>query len=127
MQQGTKQGHKTPIRRFSLGLEDFSRSRDKLFSRSVEFLPIRGEFQISILYNVCSVHWGMFSTSGGAQYIGGYNEYIGGCSVHREDIMMYVGDITLRRSVSCKALKTNGRIYHEKIKVVTVTFRIFTV
>ena len=25
----------------------------------------------------CSVHWGVFSTSGG------YHEYIGGCSVHR--------------------------------------------
>ena len=24
---------------------------------------------------------------------GGYHEYIGGCSVHREDIMMNVGDI----------------------------------
>ena len=35
------------------------------------------------LYNVCSVHWGMFSTLGGVQYIGGYHEYIGGCSVHR--------------------------------------------
>ena len=30
------------------------------------------------LYNVCSVHRGMFSTSGGVQYIGGYHEYIGG-------------------------------------------------
>ena len=40
----------------------------------------------------CSVHRGMFSTSGGYHeyiwgyheymYIGGYNEYIGGCSVH---------------------------------------------
>ena len=34
----------------------------------------------------------MFSTLGGVQYIGGYHEYIGGCSVHREDIMMNVGD-----------------------------------
>ena len=32
----------------------------------------------------CSVHWGVFSTSGGYhEYIGGYHEYIGGCSVHR--------------------------------------------
>ena len=58
------------------------------------------------LYNVCSLHRGMFSTSGGVQYIGGipvhrgdtmsisggYHEYIGGCSVHRGDIMMNVGD-----------------------------------
>ena len=42
---------------------------------------------------------GMFNTSGGVQYIGGYHEYIGGyheyiggCSVHRGDIMMNVGD-----------------------------------
>ena len=32
------------------------------------------------LYNVCSVHRGIFSTSGGVQYIGGYHEYIGGIS-----------------------------------------------
>ena len=31
------------------------------------------------------------STSGGVQYIRGYHEYIGGCSVHRADIMMHVG------------------------------------
>ena len=32
----------------------------------------------------CSVHWGdTMSTSGGYhEYIGGYHEYIGGCSVH---------------------------------------------
>ena len=30
------------------------------------------------LYNVCSVHRGMFCTSGCVQYIGGYHEYIGG-------------------------------------------------
>ena len=30
------------------------------------------------LYNVYSVHRGMFSTLGGVQYIGGYHEYIGG-------------------------------------------------
>ena len=33
----------------------------------------------------CSVHRGVFSTSGG------YHEYIEGCSVHRGDIMMNVG------------------------------------
>ena len=39
------------------------------------------------------------STSGNIQYIrgchdacGGYHEYIGGCSVHRGDIMMHVGE-----------------------------------
>ena len=34
----------------------------------------------------CSVHRGVFSTSGG------YHEYIGGCSVHRRDIMIHVGE-----------------------------------
>ena len=45
------------------------------------------------LCNVCSVHWGIFNTSGGVQYIGdtmstseGYLEYIGG------DIMIHVGE-----------------------------------
>ena len=65
-----------------------------------------GSYVAITLYNVCSVHRGMFSTSGGGQYIGGwsvhrgdtmstsggYHEYIGGCSVHRGDIMMNVGD-----------------------------------
>ena len=61
--------------------------------------------RLTTLYNVCSVHRGMFITSGDVQYIegcsvhqgdimstsGGYPEYIGGCSVHRGDIMMNVG------------------------------------
>ena len=58
---------------------------------------------ITTLYNVCSVHRGMFQYIGGGgggcsvhqgdtmsslggyhEYIGGYHdEYIGGCSVHR--------------------------------------------
>ena len=38
------------------------------------------------LYNVCSVHRGMFNTSGDVQYIGG-------CSVHRGDTMSTSGDI----------------------------------
>ena len=43
----------------------------------------------------CSVHRGVFSTSRGYhEYIGGYHEYIGGCSVHQRDIMMHVGDTT---------------------------------
>ena len=29
------------------------------------------------------------STSGDVQYLGGYYEYIGGCSVHRGDIMRH--------------------------------------
>ena len=44
------------------------------------------------LYNVCSVHPGVFSTSGGYhEYIRGYHEYIGGCSVHRRDTMSTSG------------------------------------
>ena len=35
------------------------------------------------LYNLCSVNWGIFSTSGDVQYMGGYHEYIGACSVHQ--------------------------------------------
>ena len=34
----------------------------------------------------CSVHRGVFSTSGG------YHEYIGGCSIRQGDIMLNVGD-----------------------------------
>ena len=52
---------------------------------------------MTILCNVCSVHRGMFSTSGGVQYIGG-------CSVHRGDIMSTSGDI----------MSTSGG-YHEYI------------
>ena len=41
----------------------------------------------------CSVHRGVFSTSGDTMSTsGGYHEYIWGCSVHRGDIMMNVGD-----------------------------------
>ena len=45
----------------------------------------------------CSVHRGMFSTSGDVQYIGG-------CSVHRGNIMIHVGD----------TMSTSGG-YHEYI------------
>ena len=39
---------------------------------------------ISTLYDVCSVHRGMFSTLGDIMmHVGGYQEYIEGCSVHR--------------------------------------------
>ena len=60
------------------------------------------------LYNVCSVHRGVFSTLGGYnkdiggyneyiggyhEYIGRYHEYIGECSVHRRDTMSTSGDV----------------------------------
>ena len=45
------------------------------------------------LYNVCSVHRGVFSTSGDTMSTSwGYHEYIRGCSVHRKDIMIHVGE-----------------------------------
>ena len=48
---------------------------------------VKMNHKIVTLYNVCSVHRGdTMSTSGG------YHEYIRGCSVHRRDIMMNVGD-----------------------------------
>ena len=42
-------------------------------------------FNKTTLYNVCSVHQGIFSTSGDVQYIGG-------CSVHRENTMSTLGE-----------------------------------
>ena len=43
------------------------------------------------LHYVCSVYWGVFSTSGGYhEYIGGYHEYIERCSVHWRVTMMNV-------------------------------------
>ena len=44
---------------------------------SSKYVPLNARHT---LYNVCSVHRGMFSTPGGVQYIGGYHEYIGGIS-----------------------------------------------
>ena len=49
----------------------------------------------------CSVHRGVFSTSGDTmstsggyhEYIRGYHEYIGGCSVHQRDTMSTSGDV----------------------------------
>ena len=42
-----------------------------------------GELGNSTLYNVCSVHRGVFNTSGDIMStLRGYHEYIGGCSVH---------------------------------------------
>ena len=74
------------------------------------------------LYNVCSVNWGIFSTSGDVQYMGDtmctsgdvqyireiplvhwggggggweYHEYIGGCLAHQRDIMTHLGESNL--------------------------------
>ena len=51
------------------------KSLNKFFQTLYTFLWAPNVF---ILYNVCPVHQGMFSTSGGVQHIGGYHEYIGG-------------------------------------------------
>ena len=60
------------------------------FVKFIHFISLRSY----TLYNVCSIHRGMFSTSGGIQYIGGY-------SVHRGDAMStsgayheYIGEIS---------------------------------
>ena len=60
------------------------------------------------LYNVCSVHRGMFSTSGGVQYIGG-------CSVHRGDAMSTSGDIMSTSGVfstSEDTMSTSGDVQY---------------
>ena len=44
------------------------------------------------LYSVCSVNWGIFGTSGDVQYMGGYHEYIGACSVHQGISLRMWGD-----------------------------------
>ena len=60
----------------------------------------------------CLVHRGVFSTSGGVQYIGGISEYIGGCSIHRGDIMMNVGGY--HEYIGGISMSTSGG-YHEYI------------
>ena len=50
------------------------KSLNKSFQTLYTFLGAPNMFT---LQNVCSVHQGMFSTSGGVQYIGDYHEYIG--------------------------------------------------
>ena len=57
---------------------------------------------------MCSVHQGMFSTSGGIQYIGGFYEYIEGCLVHRRDIMMHVGDTKSTSGMLGDTMSTAG-------------------
>ena len=42
--------------------------------------------------------------------LGGYHEYIGGCSVHRGDIMMDVGD-----TMSTTGMFSTSEGYHEYI------------
>ena len=44
-----------------------------IYNMEIEIINLGGQSLIT-LYNVCSVHWGEFSRSGG------YHEYIGGIS-----------------------------------------------
>ena len=45
------------------------------------------------MWGISGVHHEMFSTLGGYhEYSGGYHGYIRGCSVHRGNIMMHVGE-----------------------------------
>ena len=88
-----------------------------LFDNGISLLA---RVEMITLYNVCSVHWGMFSTSGDVQYIGGcsvhrgdimstsggyheyiggYHEYIGGCSVHWRDTMSISGGVQYIRGI----------------------------
>ena len=81
------------------------KSLNKSFQTLYTFL---GDPNMFTLYNVCSVHQGMFTTSRGLQFLGGcheyirgdtmstsggYHEYIGGCSVHQKDTMSISGDV----------------------------------
>ena len=52
------------------------------------------------------------STSGGVQYIGGYHEYIGGCSVHRGDTISTSGGY--HDACGGYTMSTSGG-YHEYI------------
>ena len=45
------------------------------------------------VYNLCSVNWEIFSTSGDVQYMGGYHEYIGACFSTWGDIMITLGHV----------------------------------
>ena len=53
-----------------VGKEEFSKRTNTLSWEGSDHAKILTK-PISTLYNVCSVHRGMFSTSGRAQYIGG--------------------------------------------------------
>ena len=51
-------------------------------------------YHVFILYNACSVHWGMFSTSGVFSTSEGYHEYIKGISWYMwGDIISTSGDV----------------------------------
>ena len=47
------------------------------------------------LYNVCSVNWGIFSTSGDVQYIRGYHYECGGDTMCTLGDVQYIGEIPL--------------------------------
>ena len=47
------------------------------------------------LYNLCSVNWGIFSTSGDVQYMGGYHYECGGYHVCTSGDVQHIGEISL--------------------------------
>ena len=62
------------------------------------------------LYNVCSVNWGIFSTSGDIiMNVGGYHVYIGGCSVHRRNTISTLEGRDIMSTLG------GGEGYHEYI------------
>ena len=58
-------------------------------------MSIHSFLNIYTVYNVCSVHRGMFSTSRDVQYIGGYHEYIGGYHEYHIKLSPYFLDCTI--------------------------------
>ena len=99
----------------------------------------RGE-NYGTLSNVCSVHRGMFSTSGGVQYIGGcsvhrgdtkstsggYQEYIGGIPrVHRGDIMSTSGGVQYIGGIPWvhRGVFSTSEGYHEYIRGISWVHR----
>ena len=76
--------------------------------------PIRS----TTLYNVCSVHRGMFSTSRVFSTSGGYHEYIGGISwVHRRISLVHRGMFSTLGGIhdECGDIMMNAGRYHEYI------------
>ena len=59
----------------SLSFQSAVQKNEAKLSSFVQFENEMASYRALTLYNVCSVHRGVFSTSGGVQYIGG-------CSVH---------------------------------------------
>ena len=65
------------------------------------------------LYNVCSVNWGIFSTSGDIiMNVGGYHVYIGGCSVHRRSTISTLERRDIMSTLGGDIMSTLGDVQH---------------